>query len=261
MAAGVAASALPRVSVIMPARDEAALIGPVLDRLMDAVTLPCEVLVVVDSNADPTAAAVQRYAASEPAVSCVVNSHGKGPAQAIRSGVAAARAPVLVVMMADGSDEPGQIDQLAGLVERGAVVAAASRYAPGGRQLGGHWPKCALSRLAGRSLQLLARPGTCDATNSFKAYSAGFVASVGIDSRHGFEVGIELTAKARRLRLPVAELPTTWRERPGGQSSFRLVSWLPHYLRWYAFCFGPRLTVAQVRARAGTLVPALGQAG
>jgi dolichol-phosphate mannosyltransferase len=245
----------------MPARDEAALIGPVLDRLMNAVTLPCEVLVVVDSPADATAAAVQRYAATEPAVSCLVSCYGNGPAQAIRSGVVAAMAPVLVVTMADGSDDPAQIDQLAGLVERGAVVAAASRYSPGGRQLGGQWPKCTLSRLAGRSLQLLARPGTRDATNSFKAYSAGFVASVGIDSRHGFEVGIELTAKARRLRLPVAELPTTWSARPAGRSSFRLIRWLPRYLRWYAFCFGPRLTEAQVRARACTPVPALGRAG
>ncbi len=233
----------------MPARNEAALIGAVLDRLLAEVSSPCEVLVVVDRPDDATVGVVERQPGRWPGVSCLVNGRGTGPAQAIRAGVAAARAPVLVVTMADGSDDAGQIEALAGLVEGGAAVAAASRYTAGGRQLGGQWPKCLLSRLAGRSLQLLARPGTCDATNSFKAYSAALVDSVGIDSRHGFEVGIELTAKARRLRLPVAELPTTWRGRPAGRSGFRLVRWLPHYLRWYAFCFGPPLTAQQVRAK------------
>jgi dolichol-phosphate mannosyltransferase len=236
----------------MPARDEAALIGAVLDRLLAEVSSPCEVLVVVDRPDDPTIGVVERYAARWPAVSCLVNDRGTGPAQAIRAGMAAARAPVLVVTMADGSDDPRQINALAGLVEGGAAVAAASRYSAGGSQLGGQWPKCLLSRLAGRSLQLLARPGTSDATNSFKAYSAALVASVGIDSRHGFEVGIELTAKARRMRLPVAELPTTWRGRQAGRSSFRLARWLPRYLRWYAFCFGPPLTAEQIRTRTGT---------
>ena len=42
------------------------------------------------------------------------------------------------------------------------------------------------SRAAGRSLGVLARVGTDDATNSFKAYDTGFVRAVGIESRGGF---------------------------------------------------------------------------
>jgi hypothetical protein len=105
-----------------------------------------------------------------------------------------------------------------------------------------------LSRLAGISLQLLARVGTRDATNSFKAYSTDFVRSVGIDSDAGFEVGLELVAKARRLRLPVAEIPTIWLERTSGHSNFNLRKWLPHYLRWYLYAFGPKLSVEQVHS-------------
>ena len=59
-----------------------------------------------------------------------------------------------------------------------------------------------------------------------------FVRKVGISSRAGFEIGIELVAKARRARLPVAEVPTIWLERNQGVSNFKIVSWLPHYLRW-----------------------------
>jgi hypothetical protein len=107
-----------------------------------------------------------------------------------------------------------------------------------------------MSRTAGRSLRRLARVGTFDATNSFKAYSAEFVRTVGIDSRSGFEIGLELTAKARRLRLPVAEVPTIWLDRTIGESRFRMGEWIPKYLRWYAFAFGPELTLDEVRDAA-----------
>jgi dolichol-phosphate mannosyltransferase len=60
-------------------------------------------------------------------------------------------------------------------------------------------------------------------------------------------VGIELVAKARRLRRPVAELPTIWLDRTFGESHFKIMKWLPAYLRWYRFAFGPQLSVQQLR--------------
>ncbi|MEP7024519.1 MAG: glycosyltransferase family 2 protein [Actinomycetota bacterium] len=241
----------PRATLVIPARDEGDRIAVTLDRLRAALRPGCEILVVVDDPADGTHAAVAAYGRAAPEVRCVLNRYGAGPANAIRFGMASATAEVIVVTMADGSDDPGQAAQLIGLVEGGAAVAAASRYMPGGRQVGGPVLKSALSRCAGLSLHLLARLGTRDATNSYKAYSARFVREVGVDSRHGFEVGIELTAKARRRRLPVAEIPTSWQGRRGGRSHFHVVRWLPRYLRWYWFSFGPSLTTAQVRDRAG----------
>jgi dolichol-phosphate mannosyltransferase len=236
----------PRVTVVIPAYNEAADIIPVLDRLLESVTLPCEVLVVVDFPEDTTIPSIEAYADHvQPTVRAVISDLGRGPAQAIRYGVREAKSPVVVVTMADGCDDPRQIDELARLVERGVVVAAASRYMPGGQQVGGPLLKRVLSRGAGRSLYWFARIGTRDATNSFKAYSREFVEQVGIESRDGFEIGLELTAKARRMRLPVAEIPTIWLDRPAGASNFKLVKWLPKYLRWYRFAYGPRLDVAR----------------
>jgi dolichol-phosphate mannosyltransferase len=231
-----------RVSVVIPAYNESTDIIPVLDRLLEAVTLPCEVLVVVDSTDDTTIPVIEAYAAHEqPTVRVVVNDYGPGPAHAIRFGIHQALAPVVVVTMADGCDDPRQIDELTRLVERGVVVAAASRYMPGGQQVGGPFLKRLLSRIAGRTLYWFARIGTRDATNSFKAYQREFVETVGIESRDGFEIGLELTAKARRMRLPVAEIPTIWLDRPAGVSNFRITRWLPKYLHWYFFAYGPRL--------------------
>jgi dolichol-phosphate mannosyltransferase len=120
---------------------------------------------------------------------------------------------------------------------------------PGGQQVGGPRFKGFLSRTAGSSLQLLTNAGTRDATNSFKAYSKHFVTDVGIDSRDGFEIGLELTAKARRMRLPVAEIPTIWLDRQFGESNFKLTQWIPKYLKWYWFAFGRRLTLAELRSK------------
>src|SRR5579862_7968798 len=239
----------PRVSVVIPAHDEGAQVTSVLDRLFESVRLSCEVLVVVDSPDDDTVPAAQRYAEKEPRLRCLVNTYGPGPANAIRFGIDAACAPVTVVTMADGCDDARQIDDLVRLVERGVAVAAASRYMPGGQQVGGPVLKGTISRLAGRCLRLLAHVGTSDATNSFKAYSTEFVRQVGIDSRLGFEIGIELTAKAKRLRRPVAEIPTIWLDRQAGVSNFNVAKWVPSYLRWYRFAFGPRLTPEQIRSR------------
>jgi glycosyltransferase involved in cell wall biosynthesis len=248
---------MPRVSVVIPAYNEGSDILPVLDRLLEAVTLPCEVLIVVDFAEDTTVAAVKAFAEERSNVRTVVNQYGRGPAFAIRYGIHEAAAPVVVVTMADGCDDPRQIDELTRLVERGVVVAAASRYMPGGQQVGGPVIKRMLSRNAGRTLYWFARVGTRDATNSFKAYHRDFVEQVGIESEDGFEIGLELTAKARRLRLPVAEIPTIWLDRPAGVSNFKVAKWLPKYLRWYRFAFGSRLELSEVNRGRPALADAM----
>ncbi len=142
----------PRVSVVVPAYNEGDYIIPVLDRIFESVRLQCEVLVVVDSDDDTTIPVVNEYAFKEPRLRCIVNTYGQGPANAIRFGIDAAAAPVAVVTMSDGCDDPRQIDDLARLVDRGVAVAAASRYMPGGQQVGGPLVKSMLSKTAGRSL-------------------------------------------------------------------------------------------------------------
>jgi len=243
----------PRVSVVIPAHNEADAIIPCLDRVFEAVSLPCEILVVFDTADDTTEPYLRKYAEVEPRLIPTLNTYGRGPADAIRYGIDRARAPVVVVTMADGCDDPQQIDALARLVERGVVVAAASRYSRGGQQVGVPSLKQALSKTAGMSLCWFARVGTHDATNSFKAYSKAFIQEVGIQADAGFEMGVELVAKARRLRRPVAELPTIWLDRTYGVSNFKVAAWLPRYLRWYLLAFGPRLSVEELHRRTGRM--------
>jgi dolichol-phosphate mannosyltransferase len=239
----------PEVSIVIPVYEEGEAIVGILGRVLDAVVPEAEVLVVYDVPDDSTAPHVGAYAERDARVVPTLNTYGRGPANAIRYGIDRARADVVVVTMGDGSDDPSLIMPLAEQVRQGAAVAAGSRYSRGGRQVGGPFLKSTMSRLAGLSLYWLARVGTRDATSSFKAYSKPFINEVGIDSQAGFEIGIELVAKARRLRRPVAELPTTWHDRTAGTSRFRVLAWLPKYLRWYFFAFGPRLEPQAIRRK------------
>ena len=227
---------LPRVSIVIPAYNEGENIVAGLDRIVEAVTSDFELLVVVDTATDTTIPVVEAY--RDKRVRAIVQTYGRGPANAIRFGIDSAAAPTTVVTMADGCDDPQQIDELVRLSERGVVVAAASRYMAGGQQVGGPRFKALLSRTAGRSLYWFAGVGTRDATNSYKAYNTDFVRRVGIDSRDGFEIGLELAAKARRHRQPVAEVPTIWLDRTFGQSNFKMSKWIPKYLRWYFYAYG-----------------------
>ena len=239
----------PRVTVVIPVYNEGDAIVPHMERILRDVVLPAEILLVHDTPDDTTVPYAEKLAMADSRVRPVLNTYGRGPANAIRFGLDAATAPVVVVTMADGCDDPRQIDPLAMLVERGVVVAAASRYMPSGQQVGGPWFKRLLSRWAGRSLYMFTRVGTRDATNSFKAYSTDFVRQVGIESRVGFEIGLELTAKAARARLPVAEIPTIWLDRQLGESHFDVGRFLPSYLRWYRFAYGRRLSLEKLAAR------------
>ncbi len=168
------------------------------------------------------------------------NRHGRGVVAAIRTGFEeVGRGPALVIM-ADLSDDLRIVPQMLALYRRGHRIVCPSRYMRGGRQIGGPWLKRSLSRAAGVSLRWLARFPTHDATNNFRLYDAALVNQMGIESTGGFELALELTAKAFRRGEKIAEVPTTWRDRTAGTSRFRLTKWLPKYLYWYAYAMLPR---------------------
>ena len=102
-------------------------------------------------------------------------------------------------------------------------------------QRGGPFLKRTLSRLAGLSLRWVVRFPTHDATNNFRLYDAALVNELGIESEGGFELALELTAKAFRRGAKIAEVPTTWRDRVAGESRFKFRKWLPKYLYWYGY--------------------------
>ena len=187
---------------------------------------------VYDFDEDITLPIIEELRALDPRVRADKNLYGRGVINALRWGFAhAARGPVIVIM-GDNSDKLSIVPEMLEMWRNGATIVSPSRYMRGGKQYGGGFVKSLLSRCAGVSLKLLGFP-TADATNNFKLYDGSWLRQQTIESDGGFEVAIELCCKAFRTGKKITELPTEWRDRTMGESRFKLMKWLPRYLRWY----------------------------
>ena len=166
-----------RYSVVVPVFNEAENIGPFCRAVREAFPPGYELLVCYDTEEDRTLPALADLPEEEkPAeIRLVHNTLGPGVRYAIEAGMRAARSPVILVTMVDLSDDYRIVEEMVSRAEAGASVVCASRYMPGGRQIGGPWLKNLLSRTAGLSLHRLAGLPTRDATNSFKAYRRDFL--------------------------------------------------------------------------------------
>ncbi len=224
-----------RYSVVVPVYNEGSNIGTFCRKARAELPSGYELLICYDFDEDSTLPALAGLSPTDkpPVVRLVRNTLGPGVRYAIEAGMRAATAPVVVVTMADLSDDFGRVGEMIARAEAGADVVCASRYMPGGRQIGGPWLKKFLSRTAGVTLHWLAGVPTRDPTNSFKAYRREFLERTPIESDAGFCLALELTVKAHFAGGRVEEVPATWFDRTTGQSRFKLFRWLPKYMRWY----------------------------
>lgn len=235
-------AATPELTAVMPVWNEGERVVPTIRAFAASVRTPYELLVIHDMPEDTTVPVVERLAGEIPGLRAHYNTLGPGVLNAMKAGIAAARTPYVLITMADGSDEYGDVDRMVALARDGADVVAASRYMRGGRHVGGPRLKRFLSRAAGLSLHWVAGVPIHDPTNNFKLYNRRFLDATPIESEAGFELAIELSVKATLQGRRLAEVPTTWRDRTGGESRFRLRKWLPHYLRWYLLAFRGRFS-------------------
>lgn len=223
------------VSVVLPVYQERENIGPCLRGLWKALHgAEHEILVCYDFEEDSTLAAIRAMPDAPPSLRLVKNHFGRGAANALRSGFAEAKGEVVVTTMADLSDPPEKILELAAhMRESGAAIVSGSRYMRGGSQSGGPLVKRTLSRLAGLTLHWIAGIGTHDPTTNFRAYRRSFLERIEIESRNAFDLALEITVKAHLAGERVSEVPSSWIDRSAGESRFRVWAWMPKYLRWY----------------------------
>jgi hypothetical protein len=180
-------------------------------------------------------------ASGETRLTLLRNAYGRGVTGAIKTGLEAVESGPVLVTMADLSDEMTQVDRMYELYLQGYDLICGSRYMRGGKLIGGPFFKQLLSRMSGLTLHYFRGVPTHDATNSFKLYDSQMVRELRVESVAGFELGLELTVKAFLNGYRIAEIPSVWRDRTAGTSRFRVMHWMPHYLKWYFYAFRPRL--------------------
>jgi hypothetical protein len=120
-------------------------------------------------------------------------------------------------------------------INEGYDVVCGSRYIQGGARIGGPKIKGFFSFLAGVSMFHLTGIPTHDPVNTFKMYRKQVLDSIETTAT-GFEISMELLLRAYYAGFKIAEVPTVWKERRKGKSSFSLLKLFPKYLKLYLWC-------------------------
>ncbi|MFA6081398.1 MAG: glycosyltransferase [Patescibacteria group bacterium] len=222
-----------KLSIIIPAYYEGKNILPTIKEIKKLVKTDYEIIVICDDKSDPTIGVIKNLKKKN--IYTALNSIGsmKGPANAVKTGFLRAKRGLVGVVMADLSDDLKKVDKGVKMIDKGYDIICFSRYMTGGRQIGGPFLKGLMSRMAGLSLFYLFNFPTHDPTNSFKLYRKTVLQKIKIESSAGFDFNLELIVKAHKIGYKIGEIPATWSDRTAGKSRFKLLKWLPKYLKWY----------------------------
>jgi dolichol-phosphate mannosyltransferase len=223
------------IGIIVPVYNEGSNIEATLLAIEQKVHTPHKIYIVYDFDEDNTLPVAKKMQQQGRVPIELLKNPVRGVANAIKTGLRKAGGDYLLVTMADLSDDYSVVDQMCQLMSQGYDIVCGSRYMKGGKQIGGPFFKKLLSRTAGVSLRYITSLPVHDATNSFKLYRKSMLDKIDIQSEGGFEIGIEIVVKAHFSGYKVTEVPCTWTDRTAGQSRFRILKWMPKYLRWYFY--------------------------
>jgi len=204
-----------KVSVVVPAINEADNIGHVLSELPDDL----HEVILVDGNSEDETVDAARHAYPDIRV---FTQNGRGKGDALRTGFAAVTGNVVVMLDADGSADPAEISRFVDALEAGADFAKGSRFLPGGgsaditplRKLGNAFLSGTANLLHGTHFTDL-----CYGYNAFWARCLPFIS---LDAP-GFEVETLINLRIASSGMKITEVPSYEENRISGQSNLNTI--------------------------------------
>lgn len=222
-----------KLSVVIPARDEE---GPIQETLRAAgdmlrrAGIASELLVVDDGSTDATAARVEAVAAVYPEVRLVMNRGRRGFGMAVRAGIAEASGDAIAIMMADGSDDPADLEIYYRKLAEGYDCVFGSRFIRGGRVIDYPPHKLILNRLANWLIEALFGFRFNDTTNAFKCYRRAVIEGMQPLISPHFNLTVEMPLKAIVRGYSYAVVPIGWTNRREGISKLKIREMGSRYL-------------------------------
>jgi hypothetical protein len=235
----------------MPVRNEGLNLKIMLKILRAVLEINHEVLVVCDDPADTSIPLVEQMQENYPNLRLVLNQYGRGVTNAIRAGVDSARGEYVLIFAADEVGPVLAIEDMLQLMNEGAEFVSCTRYAHGGRRLGGSIIGQLLSRTANRLFYALSGCALTDATTGIKMMRRTAYYKLNLTARPvGWAVAFEMSMKAQLAGLKLGEVPIISVDRLyGGESTFRVGPWTIEYFRWFVW------GIRHLRTPKGTKVP------
>jgi glycosyltransferase involved in cell wall biosynthesis len=145
---------------------------------------------------------------------------GEGKGAALRSGFAAATGDVIVMIDADGSNDPAEIPRFVGMLASGADFAKGSRFLLGGGTTDMPFYRRAGNRVFVWLVRLFWGTRCSDLCYGYNAVWRDCVDRLELDCG-GFEIETMMNIRALRARLNIAEVPSFEAERIHGESNLQ----------------------------------------
>ena len=224
-----------KLSILMPVRNEGVNLRRILKVIGALMEVPYEVLVIYDSpddNSIPMATAMQK---ENPAIKPLHNTLGRGVINAVRSGVAAAKGEYAIILPADDMGAIFDIGNMLKEIEKGYDIVSATRYAKGGKVVGGAFTSRLLSKVANKLFIIFAGSTMTDSTVGIKIFRREVFERIPFECKPvGWAFAFEMAIKAQLLGLKISEVPIVSINRfYGGTSTFKLNAWISEYIRWF----------------------------
>ncbi len=199
-----------RVTVIVPAYNEARTIEQVLRRLTE-LQLDAEILVVDDGSADETIAIVSALEPQIPGLRLIVHEQNQGKGAAVRTGINASTGEIVMIQDADLEYDPSDIPKLLAPIFSGAADVVYGTRLRGGEPQRAHlfW-HYAGNRFLSLLTNILYNTTISDMEVGYKAFKGDLIRSIKLVS-NDFAFEPEVTAKILRHKdIRLYEVPISY---------------------------------------------------
>ena len=225
----------PVLSILLPVRNEGINVEMMLKILTAVLEVPNEILVIYDFVEDDTIPVIKRMQPKFSNIRLVYNEFGKGVPNALKAGVRASKGKYILIFAVDDAGPALAINDMIGLFDKGCDFVSCTRYAYGGRRLGGSLVEAIFSKVANRLFSFISGSTLTDSTTGFKMFKKSILDKITLESNpKGWAVVFELAVKAQAAGMRLGEVPIISIDRLyGGKSTFNLGPWVKEYLRWF----------------------------
>ena len=202
----------PCLSVVMPAYNEKDTIGGIVELVLKQ-PLVAELICVDDCSADGTAAILENYAEMDPRVKVLRHRVNRGKGAALRTGIAEATAPILIIQDADLEYDPEDYIRLvAPIVEGRADVVFGSRFVGSEEHRVLYFWHSIGNKLLTLVSNMFTNLNLTDMETCYKSFRREIIQGIEIEEdRFGFEP--EITAKVARMNARIYEVAVSYHGR------------------------------------------------
>lgn len=236
----------PLLSVCIPTYNEEGNIGRTIDTVSETLRkadIPYEFVIANDNSKDNTKGVILSRMNQGIPIRLVNRTPPGGFGRAVRSCLEHFKGDLVVIVMADMSDDPQDIVRYYNKINEGYDAVFGSRFMRGSTVTDYPRVKLFANRIGNKGLQLLFRTKHNDLTNSFKIYRAETLRSImPLVSSH-FNLTIELSLGVLVRRFSIARMPINWYGRTWGRANFRIKELGRRYLATLLKIYAERIFI------------------